>query len=187
MDMILSMQEISLEHLKGEQLTLAMPDNDEPIRWEPLVLTREKLAYLWEQIKNVPQVFDDFSRDDFEQFAGKFFIPNNVFVDIGPGVGLGAGFGVRPGMDAVLHLVMFDKRLRGREPVFKEIIQHYFSTLKLRRMTACISSDNPVGIKLVKRLGFKEEGCIRQAIKRDGKFHDQHIFGMLREEFRYDS
>lgn len=152
------------------------------LKWEPLVLTREKVDYLWEQIRQYPQVFDDFSKGDKDSFVHKFFVPNNIFIDIGPGVGLAAGFAVRPGLDTVLHLVMFDRRIRGREHTFLEIMQYFFKGLKLRRMTAMVSSDNPMLKKLVERLGFKLEGNMRSSVMRDGKICDTFIYGILREE-----
>ena len=104
-------------------------------------------------------------------------------MDIGPGKGLAAGFAVRPGLDAVLHLVMFDGRLRGREGLFREILEYYFKSLKLRRMTVMLSEDARTGIKLAERMGFKLEGTMRKSIKRDGKLFDTRIYGILYEEF----
>jgi hypothetical protein len=152
------------------------------LKWEVLVLTKEKLDHLWEQVRQFPKVFDDFSKGNFDDFARRFFIPNNVFIDIGPGLGLAAGFAVKPGLDAVLHLVMFDRRLRGREMVFREIMSYFFKHLRLRRMTAMIADDCQTAIKLVERLGFKEEGRMKRAVLRDGKLHDQLIYGILVEE-----
>jgi len=158
------------------------PRQDEELRWGPLVLTREKLVSIWEQMQQFPQVFDDYSRGNFDDFASKFLVASNVFIDIGPGLGLAAGFAVRPGLDAILHLVMFDRRLRGREPIFKEIMGYFFDRLKLRRMTAMLADDCQTAIKLVERLGFKKEGTLRNALLRDGAYLNVHLFGLLKEE-----
>lgn len=152
------------------------------LKWGPLVLTEHKLEDLWKKTQEFPQVFDDFSKGSYENFAAKFFVPQNVFIDIGPGLGLAAGFAVKPGLDAVLHLVMFDRRLRGREPLFKDIMSYFFKHLKLRRMTAMIAEDCVTAIKLVDRLGFKHEGCMKKSILRGGHLYDTHIFGILSEE-----
>ena len=152
------------------------------LKWGPLVLTAGKLEELWEKTKQFPQVFADFSRGSYEAFAAKFFVPQNVFIDIGPGLGLAAGIATKPGLDTVLHLVMFDRRLRGREPLFKDIMRYFFQHLKLRRMTAMIAEDCVTAAKLVGRLGFKHEGCMKKSILRGGKLLDTHIFGILSEE-----
>lgn len=154
----------------------------EDLRWELLVLTPEKLQWLWERMQEFPQAFDDFSKGSFDDFYKGFLVRSNIFIDIGPGLGLGAGFGVRPGLDAVLHLVMFDKKLRGREWLFLDILGYFFDHLKLRRMTIIASDDNKTAIKLANRLGFKLEGTMRQSLLVDGKYIDQLIYGMLREE-----
>lgn len=146
------------------------------------MLTEHKVQYLWNQISQFPQVFDDFSKGNYEEFARQFFVSNNVFIDIGPDLGLAAGFNVRPGLDAILHLVMFDRRLRGRENVFQEIMRYYFHAFKLRRMSAFIAADCLPGIKLIERLGFKLEGVMRKAVLRDHQYHDWKIYGMLQEE-----
>lgn len=158
------------------------PQDESPLRWEPLVLTDEKVRFIWDQLQQFPLVFDDFSKGRYDDFVAKFFVPNNVFIDVGPGVGLAAGFAVKPGLDAVLHLVMFDRRLRGRESTFKEIMAYFFQRLQLHRMTAMIADDARTAVKLVERLGFKLEGTMRGALLREGRYIDQHIYGILREE-----
>jgi len=155
----------------------------EDLKWEPLVLTAAKISDLWKALQDFPIVFDDFSKGNFNDFFAKLCSPYNIFVDIGPGKGLAAGFAVRPGLDAVLHLVMFDGRLRGREGLFREILEYYFKSLKLRRMTVMLSEDARTGIKLAERMGFRLEGTMRKSIKRDGKLFDTRIYGILYEEF----
>jgi len=153
------------------------------LSWGPLVLTEEKINYLWAKLHEFPQVFDDFGRSDFNGFVAKLLNKNNIFLDIGPGIGLACGMAIRPGLDTVLHLVMFDRRLRGRELIFLDIMGHFFRVLQLRRMTVMLTADNRTAIKLVQRLGFIQEGCMRNAIKRDNQLLDVEIFGILREEF----
>lgn len=152
------------------------------MNWEPLVLTEQKVVDLWNQIRAFPMVFDDFSRDRYDLFVAKLFNPANVFVDIGPGLGLAAGVACTPRLDTVLHLVMFDRRLRGREPVFHEIMQFFFERLQLRRMTAMIADDCRTALRLVERLGFKHEGVMRQAMLKEGQYVDVYVYGILREE-----
>jgi hypothetical protein len=163
-----------------------MPENSaEPsdiLPWGPLILTPEKVDELWDKISKFPMVFDDFSQGDSGAFIAKLTNPRNVFIDIGGGLGLAAGLNVRPGLDAMLHLVMFDRRLRGRELTFLQIMHYFFITLRLRRMTAVLADSAKTGIKLVQRLGFKHEGTMRGAILLSGEYVDAHIYGFLREE-----
>lgn len=158
------------------------PHQAPQLEWKPLVLTNEKLDALWEKVRTFPQVFDDTSKGNKEMFVARLLDPKNIFVEIGEGLGLAAGFNVRPHIDMAVHLIMFDRRLRGRELMFLGILGYFFERLKLRRVTSVITEDSPMTIRLALRLGFKLEGTMREAVLRDGKYLNAHIYGMLREE-----
>lgn len=136
-------------------------------------------------MKQFDLVWDDFSKGDFNGFVERLLRPDSVFVDIGPGIGLASGTGVRPKLDMVLHLVMFDKRLRGREPLLKEIIAYFFDKLQLRRVTCIIGEDAKTALKLAARLGFVHEGTMRHAMLRGGEYLNAEIFGLLKEELEW--
>src|SRR6266403_299226 len=99
------------------------------LRWELLVLTPERVATLWELVQKFPIIFDDFGRGNYKAFIAKLMDPHNAFVDIGPGLGLACLMGIRPRLDATVHVVMFDRKLRGRESTFKEILAYAFEKL----------------------------------------------------------
>lgn len=141
------------------------------------------MVYAWEQLQQFPIVFDDYNRGNIKSFYDKLLDPRNIILDIGPGKGIAAGFMVRPKLDMVLHLVMYDRRIKGREATYREMIRYFFDNLELRRMSAIIPEDARVSVKLVKRLGFSLEGTIRQGILRDGKYLDAYMYGILKEEF----
>ena len=46
----------------------------------------------------------------------------------------------------------------------------------------CLETNGPM-VRQAKRLGCREEGRIRRQIYTDGKYHDELIFGLTREEF----
>lgn len=155
------------------------------MEYRPLVLVAGKLEYLWNRMKMYPQVFDDVIPRTFEAFHETMLAPTNQFYEILDGeetVGLAAATQVRPTLDANMHVVMFDRRLRGREPVLLEALRDFGIRAKLRRMTVVLPEDNRTAIKLVGRLGFKLEGVMRKAHLRDGIYRDYHVFGILAEE-----
>lgn len=164
-------------------MTPANSSEQQRVEWGPFVITEKSVDELWDKLQQFPQVFDDFGKNDKQGFVARLMQRNNIFIDIGPGLGLAAGMAVRPRVDMVLHLVMFDRRLRGREGLFFEIMDEFFKTLQLRRMTAMLASDARTGIKLVQRLGFTQEGLMRDALLRDGQLFDIEIYGILKEEF----
>lgn len=63
------------------------------------------------------------------------------------------------------------------------IIRYGFEQLNLHRITSSAISFNERSLRLHLRVGFKEEGRQREAIFRNGAYHDHVVFGMLRKEW----
>ncbi|MCC7117588.1 MAG: GNAT family N-acetyltransferase [Anaerolineales bacterium] len=58
-----------------------------------------------------------------------------------------------------------------------------FTELNLRRVTLTVFEYNPRAIRSYEKAGFKREGCLRQALLKDGKRWDLFYMGILREEW----
>ncbi|SHK42354.1 Protein N-acetyltransferase, RimJ/RimL family [Hathewaya proteolytica DSM 3090] len=67
--------------------------------------------------------------------------------------------------------------------VTKEILKYGFEKLNLNRIMLTVSEYNIGAIKAYRKANFKQEGIMRQACYRDGKFHDKIIMGILRSEW----
>jgi RimJ/RimL family protein N-acetyltransferase len=63
------------------------------------------------------------------------------------------------------------------------LIDYGFEQLNLHRISSAAFAFNERSIRLHKRVGFKEEGRQREAVFKNGKFHDHVVFGILREEW----
>jgi diamine N-acetyltransferase len=63
-------------------------------------------------------------------------------------------------------------------------LQHAFDDLNLHRIWLQVRSDNLPALKLYQRLGFVEEGRLRQAAFKQGQYVDLLIMGLLADEFR---
>lgn len=63
------------------------------------------------------------------------------------------------------------------------LINYGFEQLNLHRISSFAVAFNERGIRLHKRVGFKEEGRQRECKFKNGKFHDEVAFGILREEW----
>jgi RimJ/RimL family protein N-acetyltransferase len=63
------------------------------------------------------------------------------------------------------------------------VIHFCFETLNMNRIGADIYGFNKRSIRLFKSLGFKREGVIREAVKKDSKYKDEFIFGLLKKEW----
>jgi RimJ/RimL family protein N-acetyltransferase len=63
------------------------------------------------------------------------------------------------------------------------VIAYCFETLEMNRIGAEIYSINTRSVALFEHLGFTREGVIRQCIYKRGKFIDEYVYGLLREEW----
>lgn len=78
-----------------------------------------------------------------------------------------------------------DDRSQGHgSDAIRTILGHAFETLGLRRVGLSVFDFNETAIETYERLGFREEGRLRDAVKRDGNFHDAILMSVLASEWR---
>lgn len=66
----------------------------------------------------------------------------------------------------------------------KSLIDYCFGKLKFRKIYADTDPDNFASQNVLKKLGFKLEGVIREKHFVKGKWIDEHDFGLLRKEWK---
>jgi len=59
-----------------------------------------------------------------------------------------------------------------------------FEQLRLHRVTTYVNSTNLPSRSLIRRIGFTDEGCMREACFYNGEYHDVDIVGMLANEWQ---
>jgi diamine N-acetyltransferase len=64
------------------------------------------------------------------------------------------------------------------------LLSYGFDRLNLNRVFLHVLADNVKTVNLYKRLGFREEGLLREAIFDQGKYKDVVVMGILRREYR---
>jgi len=64
------------------------------------------------------------------------------------------------------------------------IMNYGFNMMKALRIEAGTDGINVRSHKLLKRLGFKQEACLRRRVYYRGTYWDEYWFGMLVEEYR---
>jgi RimJ/RimL family protein N-acetyltransferase len=64
------------------------------------------------------------------------------------------------------------------------IIRYGFEQLNLHRINSFAISFNERSLRLHLRVGFKEEGRQREAVFKNGEYHDHVMFGLLRNEWQ---
>jgi len=63
------------------------------------------------------------------------------------------------------------------------MLKYAFFERGLERIWASIIEDNVGSIKMVEKCGYIKEGLIRRSIFRDGRFYNQYLMAVLREDF----
>ena len=74
----------------------------------------------------------------------------------------------------------------GREAI-TVLLEYGFHTLNLNRIALRVDADHPAAIRCYKNCGFVMEGEMRQVIFREGKFFNQYLMSVLREEYEGES
>ncbi|MBC7543267.1 MAG: GNAT family N-acetyltransferase [Candidatus Sericytochromatia bacterium] len=64
------------------------------------------------------------------------------------------------------------------------IISTAFDRLNLQRLELSVESYNPAARRIYEKLGFQLEGVRRQRTYWQGAYHDDHVMGLLREDYR---
>lgn len=64
------------------------------------------------------------------------------------------------------------------------VLRYYFQELRFNKANATVFGFNEPSLALHRKLGFVEEGRIRENIFTNGRYHDEHWFGMTAAEFR---
>ena len=64
------------------------------------------------------------------------------------------------------------------------IINYGFNNMNLERIEAFVSPINTPSIKLLKRMKFKEEGCLKHHYFENNKMDDSIVFGLLKSEYK---
>lgn len=62
------------------------------------------------------------------------------------------------------------------------VLEYGFRELNLNRIYLSVISTNPRAVTLYRSLGFREEGCLRQAQYKGGAYVDVILMGLLRSE-----
>jgi [ribosomal protein S5]-alanine N-acetyltransferase len=63
------------------------------------------------------------------------------------------------------------------------VLSYAFDVLQLERIEADIDPRNTASCRLVERLGFKQEGLLRNRWRVNGEICDSAYYGLLKNEF----
>ena len=67
--------------------------------------------------------------------------------------------------------------------VLRKLLEFLFLEKNMRKVLLNVFSFNKRAIACYEKLGFKQEGCLREQIYRDGKYHDEYIMALFADDF----
>ncbi len=76
-----------------------------------------------------------------------------------------------------------DKNKGYMKEAFAAVIAYGFEHMGLNRIEAFVGPTNEPSMRLVKGLGFTQEGLLRQHYNKDGDLQDSAVFGLLKQEY----
>ena len=82
-------------------------------------------------------------------------------------------------------ITLGDSSYRGKgygSDTLKTLINYGFNDLNLNKIW-CEVYENNKAIEIYRKIGFKDEGILRQQVYKNGKFLDSYILSMLRSEY----
>ena len=65
----------------------------------------------------------------------------------------------------------------------RELVSYLFTHTRVERIQATTDPENVAELRCLTKLGFVREGVVRRAQWRGGRWHDQVLFSLLRDEF----
>lgn len=150
-------------------------------------LTWHKLGLLWEKISSYRTLFSDLTRGNFNNFLRFITEGDSVWLEVREGdilIGIVCLEKMQQVVDCEAHLIFFDRDLAGKDELCKKITLWVFANFPLNRVTVTVPRMYFATRRLVKAIGFTEEGCKRAAVLIRNRWDDVYIFGITREEAR---
>lgn len=81
-----------------------------------------------------------------------------------------------------------DEDMQGRgigKRTVEMLIEKIFKETELRKLMAYVHVDNIASRKILERLGFKQEGTLREHFIVNGKLADEALYGLLKRDVQY--
>jgi RimJ/RimL family protein N-acetyltransferase len=87
--------------------------------------------------------------------------------------------------NAEFHVMVGERESQNRgvgTAAARAMVRHGFFDLNLHRIYAAILRNNVRSIRMHEKVGFREEGTLRQGAYKNGRYHDIVLMGMLKPE-----
>ena len=85
-----------------------------------------------------------------------------------------------------MGIIIYDSTFWGKGIGYKALplwVNHLFATLNIARVGLTTWSGNKAMMSCAKKVGFKQEACLRKVRFYEGQYYDSIKYGVLREEW----
>ena len=152
-----------------------------------MVMTPEKTAWLWNEMKKYRTLFSDFTRGDIQNFTDLIMLKDSFWIEVLDSsertIGIIYWTGMNRIIDADVHLMFFDRRPAEKVNLCKLVAKWFFdNNPQYNRMTATLPVIYHATIRLAGKIGFRREGKKRESQMMGTKMVDELIFGLLAKE-----
>jgi RimJ/RimL family protein N-acetyltransferase len=148
-------------------------------------LSRAWLEELWEQIQKHKSMFWEPTHAELENFVDIVLRPGHLFFEVYK-FGYLTGFfyftNVATLTDIQLHGIAFDRKLTDKIPVVRKMISWLFENFQIERVEVAVVTRFEATMRFVERIGFVKEGTRRKAVIYRGRWRDQAMYSVTREE-----
>ena len=145
------------------------------------VLTRQNLWDLWEAVKDLDGLFSDETRGDPVAFWENM-LKDAIVLETDDGGGILTLSSLKPGLRAEAHFTFWDHRLSPRVELIRSCLVWAFLNFDLYRIEVFIPAMGHTLRRVLKKIGFKEEGTLRNRSWYKGQLIDAIILAVLRED-----
>lgn len=159
-------------------------------KWQvfELVLTVDKLKWIWDEMNRYRSLFSDLTRGNPEIFYDLISQKDTLWLEVREEdkmVGIIYWTSMAKMIDADIHVIFFDRKLTEKAELCREIGKWFFETCpEFNRVTATLPEIYYATIRLARKIGMKEEGRKRQSQMLGGKLVDEFIFGLTVEDLK---
>jgi RimJ/RimL family protein N-acetyltransferase len=87
---------------------------------------------------------------------------------------------------ATVGIFIGDKNYWGKgygTDAMKTLVRFIFEQMNINKVKLFVYSFNGRAVKSYEKCGFVREGILRQEMYRDGKYYDEYIMGILKDEY----
>ena len=166
----------------------ALEPNDAPALFEAVRASRDPLKRRLSWVSSVGSVEDErrfieeAARDGARFVRGVFDIRSDLLIGTASLEEMEAPSASRARLALWVAEERRDKGL-GSEAA-RLLVEHAFRRLNLHRLFARVDPANRAYRRVLKKIGFKYEGCLRADRRLNGRWIDQECWGLLRGEWK---